>query len=245
MPLINALGYNVFDPAEVVPEFTADVGIKKGEKVDYAIVVDGKPMILMECKTAGTRLDLKHASQLYRYYGTTEARFAVLTNGVEYWFYADVDAPNRMDDKPFFEFSMLDLNERDLRELGKFTRGTFNVEEILSGASELKYLKQLKRQLKQEYDEPTEEFVRLLTCRVYDGSFRSSVREQFTPLVERAFKSFVRDLVNARLKRALDGNAEPEVVEPVQETSPQDDGNIASVDDSADGVITTAEELEA
>ncbi len=46
MPFISALGYNVFDPTEVVPEFTADVGIKKGEKVDYAIHLDGKPIML-------------------------------------------------------------------------------------------------------------------------------------------------------------------------------------------------------
>ena len=50
MPFIQALGYNVFDPLEIVPESTADVGTRRGEKVDYALMHDGKPMILFECK---------------------------------------------------------------------------------------------------------------------------------------------------------------------------------------------------
>ena len=84
MPFLQALGYDVFNPAEVVPEFTADVGIKKGEKVDYALCIDGRVNILIECKPSTIDLDLKHASQLYRYFSTTDARVAVLTNGVVY-----------------------------------------------------------------------------------------------------------------------------------------------------------------
>lgn len=48
MPFISALGYDVFNPTEVIPEFTADVGTKKGEKVDYAIKKDDKIIILIE-----------------------------------------------------------------------------------------------------------------------------------------------------------------------------------------------------
>ena len=237
MPIINALGYNVFDPLEVIPEFTADVGVKKGEKVDYAIVIDGKPMILIECKTAGTPLDLKHASQVYRYFSVTEARFAILTNGIDFWFYTDIEAPNKMDAKPFFEFSMLDVNERSITELKKFARATFDVDTILSGASELKYLKQLKRCLADEHESPSEEFVRMLTSRVYEKSFRSSVKEQFTGLVGRAFREFIRDLVNARLKQAIEGGVP---VEAAVDSNPPDDA--AEVEE---GVVTTPEETEA
>ena len=72
MPFFSMLGYDVFNPQEFVPEFTADVGIKKGEKVDYAIVKDGSPVILVECKASSESLD-KHDSQLFRYFGTTTA----------------------------------------------------------------------------------------------------------------------------------------------------------------------------
>ena len=99
MPLISALGYNVFDPSEVIPEFIADVGVKKGEKVDYAILKNGKVVILFECKAATVSLDDCHASQLYRYFSVTDARVAVLTNGLDYRFYSDLEQPNRMDSK--------------------------------------------------------------------------------------------------------------------------------------------------
>src|SRR5687768_9087976 len=87
LPLIHMLGYDIFDPTEVTPEFIADVGIKKGEKVDYAVYKDGKLIMLFECKHCGGDLSLKHASQLYRYFGVTEARVAVLTNGLTYRFF--------------------------------------------------------------------------------------------------------------------------------------------------------------
>lgn len=90
MPFFKVLGYDVLNPFEFVPEYTADVGIKKGEKVDYAIIIDDKPLILVECKSVQDNLD-RHSSQLYRYFGTTDARFGILTNGVIYKFYSDLD----------------------------------------------------------------------------------------------------------------------------------------------------------
>src|SRR2546429_86004 len=124
MPFISALGYDVFDPAEVVPEFIADVGIKKGEKVDYAIKHDGKIIMLFECKCCNGSLDTCDASQLYRYFSVTEARIAVLTDGVVYRFYTDIEEPNKMDPKPFMEFNMLDIEEPLVIELKRLTKET-------------------------------------------------------------------------------------------------------------------------
>uniref|UniRef100_UPI00191BD0AC type I restriction endonuclease n=1 Tax=Tautonia marina TaxID=2653855 RepID=UPI00191BD0AC len=150
LPLINALGYNVFDPTEVVPEFIADVGTKKGEKVDYVIMRDGKPAILIECKSAGSKLSINHASQLFRYFTTTDARFAVLTDGIEYQFYTDIEAPNKMDSHPFFEFSMLSLDTKIVEEIKKFSKQSFDLNNILCNASELKYKKQIRGLLANE-----------------------------------------------------------------------------------------------
>lgn len=123
MPFINALGYDVFNLGEVIPEFTADIGIKKGEKVDYAIMMDGKPIMLFECKWAGADLNKVHASQLFRYFNSVQSvRFGILTNGMIYRFHTDLDAPNRMDEKPFFEFNMMGFQDRDVVELKKFTK---------------------------------------------------------------------------------------------------------------------------
>ncbi|HII07162.1 MAG TPA: restriction endonuclease, partial [Methanotrichaceae archaeon] len=145
LPFIAALGYNVFDPTEVVPEFTADVGTKKGEKVDYAVLMDENPIILFECKWCGANLDNEHSSQLYRYFSVTDGRFGVLTNGIIYRFYSDLEKPNKMDEKPFFELNLLDIDESLVEELKKFTKSSFDLDDILTTASELKYTKEVKQ----------------------------------------------------------------------------------------------------
>lgn len=238
MPLINALGYNVFDPLEVVPEFIADVGIKKGEKVDYAIMIDGKPMILIECKAAGAKLNLKHSSQLYRYFGVTDARFAVLTDGIQYQFFTDIESPNKMDEKPFFDFKLNEVDQRVAEELKKFAKPNFDLDNILSNANELKYRKHIGRLFAEEYESPSEDLVRLFTGKVYSGRFTAEVRTQFTDLVKFAFRDFVRTELNDRLKSAFDRNAEVS-----DEPDFESDVKI-EVNDSDDGIETTAEEIE-
>jgi len=237
MPLINALGYNVFDPAEVTPEFTADVGMKKGEKVDYAINIGGSPMILIECKSIADKLNFKHASQLYRYYGVTDARFAVLTNGVHYWFYTDLESTNRMDERPFFEFDLLDFDRNDVNELKKFSKSTFDLENILSNASELKYVKQIQKNVETEFESPSEEFVKMFGSRVYSGRFTSAVAEQFSPLVKSALRRFIQESLSDSLKSALRGVNNPNDQDADSKTSETD-----TEDD--DGIVTTAEEVE-
>ncbi|MBL8871719.1 MAG: type I restriction enzyme HsdR N-terminal domain-containing protein [Planctomycetaceae bacterium] len=239
MPFIAALGFNVFDPTEVVPEFVADVGLKKGEKVDYVIIYEGKPALLIECKPAGAKLSLENASQLYRYFAVTEARFAVLTNGIEYQFYTDIEAPNKMDSKPFFEFTMNNLDAKAITEVKKFAKSLFNVESILSNASELKYLKQIKSQLDAEVEKPSEELVKLFTMRIYEGRFTEAVKTQFTNLVQAAMKEWVRDKINLRLQSAIDSPgviaADPAQVAPAASATVE----------TEEGVVTTPEELEA
>lgn len=237
MPLLNALGYNVFDPTEVVPEFTADVGLKKGEKVDYVVLRDGKPSILIECKAARVQLATQHASQLYRYFSVTDARFAILTNGIQYQFYTDIESPNRMDEKPFFEIDMLKLTAREIEELKKFAKPNFDLQNILSNASELKYKKQIMGQFAQELASPSEELVRMLTKRVYSGMFTPAVKEQFSVLVGDAFRSFVREAVNSRIQTALEGGSQPHLTD-----EPPPGGSEA--DEADDGIVTTADEIE-
>ena len=156
LPFIDALGYDIFDPAEVVPEFTADVGIKKGEKVDYAITKDGVPIIMIEAKCLGTDLTIVHASQLYRYFSVTAARFSILTDGATYRFYSDLDAPNKMDDKPFLVFDLLNFDASQVEELKRFSKSAFDVDNILSTASEFKYTREIKTLLAAEFVTPSE-----------------------------------------------------------------------------------------
>jgi hypothetical protein len=203
MPFINALGYNVFDPREVTPELVADVGTKKGEKVDYAILRDGKPIMLFECKSCGCDLDSTHASQLYRYFSVTDARFGILTNGIQYRLFSDLDAPNKMDAKPFLEINMLSLDDVAINELARFSKAAFDVNSILATASELKYMKEIKRVLAGEMQQPSEDLVRFFLSRVYEGRATTAKREQFAELVRRSLAEFVSDRVRERLQSAL------------------------------------------
>jgi len=239
LPFINALGYNVFDPTEVNPELTADVGTKKGEKVDYAILRDSQPIMLFECKAVGTNLDKEAASQLYRYFSVTTARFGVLTDGIIYRFFSDLEEPNKMDSRPFFEFSMLDVTEEVAGELKKFAKESFDLEVILSTANELKYTKGIKRVLAEEWANPSEEFVRLLAGRVYTGRMTQSARDQFTQITRRALCEFIQDQVHERLKNALEAGRSAAAPAATGQTT--DEPAEKEVDESH---VTTPEEWE-
>ena len=146
VPMFQILGYDVFNPTEFCPEYVADVGIKKGEKVDYAILENEKPTILIECKSCSEQLD-KHSSQLFRYFGTTPAKFGILTNGIIYRFYTDLEESNKMDMVPFLEVDMLNLKDSTINELKKFCKENFDKEKIFSTAEELKYSGLIKNTL--------------------------------------------------------------------------------------------------
>lgn len=245
MPFIAALGYNVFDPTEVTPELCADVGVKKGEKVDYAILRDSKPIILFECKHHATELGKVQASQLYRYFSVTEARFGVLTNGIVYWFYTDLEAPNKMDGKPFFEFNMLDVREAAVEELKKFSKSAFDLNNILTTASELKYTREIKRILLEQIQEPSDEFIKFFASQVYNGRLRQGVREQFAQLTRQAFKQVINDQINERLKTAMESDPIPAASAPeavVQNGAGEPDA--AATAGSPNGVVTTPDEIE-
>ena len=236
LPFINALGYNVFDPAEVVPEFTADVGIKKGEKVDYAIHLDGRPIMLFEVKHVGGSLSTDHASQLYRYFSVTEARIGVLTNGRTYRFFSDLKEDNKMDDRPFLEFDLFEVREPLVEELKKLRKSSFDLDEMLSTAHDLKYLKAMRSYLGRQWNDPDEEFTRFMIGQVYDGRITKSVREQFTPVVRNALHQFVSGKVSGRLKSAL---AEEESVASGSEVVGE-----AEPEKQEEGVTTTEDEKE-
>ncbi|MFT4279633.1 type I restriction endonuclease [Microbacterium sp.] len=244
MPFIaTILGYDVFDPLEVVPEFTADVGIKRGEKIDYAIVRDGEVQILIECKVHRGELTLEHASQLYRYFGVTNARVAVLTNGVVWQFYSDIDSPNRMDQKPFLVLDLREIDDTLVPEIQKLSKDAFDLDSIVNAAEELKYVGALKREIAAQFREPTDDFVRFFTTRVYDGSFTARVREQFSILVKKATKQYLNDQVNDRLKTALGASAPMAPVGVA--TAPASSAEVAEADLDRDTEITTTlEELE-
>jgi hypothetical protein len=241
MPFINhVLGYNVFDPAEVVPEFIADVGTKKGEKVDYAIFRDGEPIMLFECKHYGVDLGKEPASQLYRYFSVAKSRFGVLTDGVIYRFYSDIDEQNKMDARPFLEINMLDVDTIDVDELKRFTKSSFDLDQILGTAKDLKYTREILRLLAAEWTDPSEAFVGYFASQVYEGRKTKTVIELFRRATKKALHRFVAQQINDRLKSAF---AETDDQEDPAAAEASDAG--VQVDDDDSGIITTEEELRA
>lgn len=242
MPFIQALGYNVFDPLEVTPELVADVGTKKGEKVDYAILRDGKPIMLFECKKSGGDLSINHAGQLFRYFHVTEARFGVLTNGLLYRFFTDLEQPNKMDEKPFFEFNILDFKERDVEELKKFAKQAFDIETILTTANELKYTRAIQNKFAELVANPTEDFVRILSADLLGSKrFTPAIRDQFTAISKRAFEQFIGERINERLKGAMTPEAVSVVERPavaVEQPAVEEGPTIATSAEEVEGFHT-------
>ncbi len=235
MPFIRALGYDVFNPLEVIPEYTADMGIKKGEKVDYAIMKDGLPIILIECKWWGENLDI-HNSQLFRYFTTTKAKFGLLTNGIQYRFYTDLIEPNKMDEKPFLEFDFTNMKEQIYFELKKFHKSYFDLNNIVNSASELKYSNEIRAIMTNELNDPSPNFVKFFVSQVYSGKAMEKIMIQFKEIVKKSLNQLISDLISDRLKSALEKENEKEAEQIKIEAEQSKEEEIK--------IITTEEELE-
>ena len=240
MPFFQQVfGYDVFNPDEFVPEFVADVGIKKGEKVDYAIFLNGSPVILVEAKWSGAPLE-KHDSQLFRYFGTTRAKFGILTNGIIYKFYTDLEEQNKMDLKPFLELDLLDVKETLVPELKRFCKSNFDASEIFSRASELKYSSELKTYFIEQLREPDDEFVRFMAAHCYDGVKTAQVVERFRAIVKSTLNGLIGEMMNERITSALKSDAAPPAETVPTTTSEENE----AVTEEKPAVITTEEEMQ-
>jgi hypothetical protein len=234
LPFINLLGYDIFNPLEVVPEFTADLGLKKGEKVDFAIFQNGHPILIIECKHWKEKLDI-HGSQLFRYFHVTKTRFSLLTNGVEYRFYSDLEEPNKMDEKPFLEFDITKVRDNLIAEIAKFHKSNFDVDKIVNNASVLKHLKGIRKSIDEELKNPSPEFVRHFASQNYSGRITAQVLEQFTELVQRAFNQMISERVNERLTNAL--NKETEKAEDKVEEIIEEESKVETTEEELEGFM--------
>ncbi len=237
VPMFQLLGYDVFNPNEFCPEFTADIGVKKGEKVDYAILENGVPSILIECKSCTEALE-RHASQLFRYFSTTKAKFGILTNGIIYRFFTDLEESNKMDLVPFLELNMLNLKDAGINELKKFCKDDFDKEKIFSTAEELKYTSLIKEVLAKELENPSDPFVRFILSDIYDAPKTQKIIDKFTPVVKRSFSGFINDIVNQKITSAL-SKEEPDT------NSSQGSATETDMQVTTSKIVTTDEEIEA
>ncbi|MEI7424303.1 MAG: type I restriction endonuclease [Prolixibacteraceae bacterium] len=235
MPFLQALGYDVFNPMEIVPEFISDIGLKKGEKIDYAIFMDKKPTILIECKHHAQNLSI-HDGQLLRYFHTSKAKFGLLTNGIVYRFYSDLVDANKMDEKPFLEFNISEIKDNQIEELKKFHKSYFDVDSIVNTASELKFTNELKQLLNQELNNPSPEFVKLFAKQVYPSVITAKVLDLFTNLTKKSVQQYISDLITERLKTALTKE---------DEAAKEDAKQVGTVLEPESKIVTSEDEIEA
>lgn len=236
----NVLGYDVTDPREVIPEYTADVGVKKGEKVDFAIKSGDDFHFLIECKKVGEPLSLDHANQLVRYFNVTDTEFAILTNGEIYQFYAQLDAANRMDEKPFMTLDLANIDARQFPHLEMCTRKHFNPEALAANAEELKYIAELKKLIATQFQDPDPELVKMLAAPVTTKRMTAVNLEYFTRLVTTASSQFLKDEVNRRLRSAQDYDGPSPTPD---QAIPREEDQDAEVVEPVSDVVTTEDEL--
>ncbi len=233
LPLLQFLGYDIFDPTEVIPEYNADFGIKKGEKVDYAIMINNQPLILIEAKHHSEKLEI-HGSQLFRYFSVTNSKFGILTNGIDYEFYTDLESPNLMDSKPFFKFNLTNITLSEISELKKFSKENFDLDQILSLVSDMKYSSLIYSTIDQELESPSDNFTKFFTQNCYDGRVTSKIIDQFKVLIKKSFQTYINNSISERLNISKIETKEAKAVEVIATDETQTENK----------VITTFEEIE-
>lgn len=230
MPFIQALGFDVFNHADVVPEFIADVGMKKGEKVDYALCVGGKPSVLIEAKKWRDKLD-KHGTQLTRYFTFSVAKFGILTNGIKYWFFTDLDKANIMDAVPFFCFDLTDCTDEEIELIERFSKDKYDQKAILEAAMQLVYSREIRALVLSELTTPTKDFVKYVAEKTYLEKQRGRLTDKVLTLYG--------DLLRQYLPRIKDEIAAEKLIKKSAEAAAE------QTSEEARKIVTTEEELEA
>jgi predicted type IV restriction endonuclease len=255
VPFFSTLGYDVFDPTEVIPEYIADFAVKKAgqmEKVDYAISLSNAIVMLIEAKARDKKPEA-HDGQLKRYFnGLRSAKVAIVTNGIEYLFFTDLRHENMMDDEPFFIFNILNYDLKQIENLKFFHRDNFNTLAIKRHAEEMVYLTGMTKLVDSLLRSPSDEFIRFLISQLgnigsryaIESRITSNVIEKFKPIVKKSIKGSLVDLMTQSISKEMgqpsDFSSATQLIEEVEELADELEQNS---EDSR--VETTDEELEA
>jgi predicted type IV restriction endonuclease len=255
VPFFSTLGYDVFDPTEVIPEYIADFAIKKSgqmEKVDYAISINNAIVMLVEAKARDKKPEA-HDGQLKRYFnGLRSAKVAIVTNGIEYLFFTDLRHENMMDEEPFFIFNILDYDQKQVENLKFFHRENFDALVIKRHAEEMVYLSGMTQLVDNLLRSPSDEFIRFLVSQLGNVGSRYAIEsrinnriiEKFRPIVKKSIQGSLVELMTQSINKEMGQASEisspiqlMEEVEKIQDEPEQDLEDIR--------VETTDEELEA
>ena len=244
LPFFSSLGYDIYDPTEVKPEYISDAATKKAgqfEKVDYAIRLNNAVVMVVEAKAVNEKL-VSHDGQLRRYFTWTQtAKVGIVTNGIEYRFFTDLRADNIMAEDPFLSFTILDYTPKDLENLKFFHRDNFDPAAKTYHAEEIVYTKGITKQVSELLRNPSEDFIRLLlgAANLTDSRITNKVIEKFKPIVKKSIQNSLVDLISISLSQEI--QVEPEILSTEEFSELQIDPS----DTTENKVTTTPEELEA
>ncbi|QSQ26844.1 type I restriction enzyme HsdR N-terminal domain-containing protein [Pyxidicoccus parkwayensis] len=208
LPFLQVLGYDIYDPTETQPEYVADFAKKRGgvmEKVDYALHLKGQPALFIECKAVDAAPE-DHDGQLARYFNATPSvRIAVVTNGVRYRFFTDLQSPNVMDAAPFMEFNILSFSDREVDLLRPFTKDSFDAASIQGHAEEIIFVGKVTALINELLRNPSESFVRFLLAEVelVSGRVTKNVVERFVPIVKKAIQTTLLDMMTKSIQQEI------------------------------------------
>jgi hypothetical protein len=213
-PFFNLLNYAHED---IIPEYEADFGDRVSKKVDYAIKLNRKDIIIIECKPLKTKLTDKEAGQLSGYFQNSKnSRIAILTNGKEYRFYSDVALANTMDSRPFYVFDVESYTDSDIEGLLDFDARIINVIDIISKAQESVFIEDFENTFFKEMTSPSPEFLKMIHKKM---SFKTKYNEER-----------IKELMNSSLFKSI---TEKIILHETKTNS------------KSAGIITTDEEIQA
>ncbi|MDR2007572.1 MAG: type I restriction enzyme HsdR N-terminal domain-containing protein [Alphaproteobacteria bacterium] len=214
-------------------EYTADIGKKKGEKVDYALIKDSKPIIFIEVKHHEETLS-NHGTQLHRYFGTTlETKIGVLTNGIEYQFFSDIENQNTMDSEPFFTFNLESPKVKsEVVSIKKFIQHTFNIDEVIDFAEKNKIKTSIQNLLKKELENPSDDFVKYFIDKLTDKKKTPNLIQTYKEICKVAFNSMITDLAKEKITNTLSNLQNKTEIETNEKSDEEQ-------------IITTEEEMQA
>jgi hypothetical protein len=165
-PFLEILGFNRLK--DLTTEFSADFGDRAINKVDYAVFLNSRtPIMLIECKKFGKRLNDKDAGQLNNYFvNTSSAKIGILTNGIEYRFYASEKKDSILNKNPFYVFNLDGYDESDFNMLAKFHRTAIEIKEVVEEANESHFISDFDEALFKEFLNPSDDFVKAILNRM-------------------------------------------------------------------------------
>lgn len=214
-PFFKILGFNEMD--DYAHEFTIKFPDGNLKYLDMAITLSGRqPSILVECKKANTNLLSSHYKQLSSYYKYhKESKLGILTNGIQYKFYArSLKDKNILHENPFFEFDITDFTLSDLEELAAFYRPSIDLNSIIEDAEETYFLESFDEALFQTLYKPKKELIKL----IYDNMGGKRLSDKISDSIFNLINSISYEQAIDKIKRA-------------------------ESKDSKSGIITTAKEL--